>query len=269
MKRNCLALAIVLDLVVSGVCAAAPGWLSTITRDPPGNFPPLRPLQATYRFGWSGFTAGVGQVHFTHPSIGRFQVQGKGGTVGFVRALWRMDVHHRALADAETLRPLEMEQTESYRRKKFVTQLAFTNIGVRRTRTETPGTSGPSTKPFDFPDLYDMHSATLYLRSQSLKNGSVYRIVVYPATTPYLATLTVTGRERISVHAGTYQAIKLDLHLEKVGKNLELEPHKRFRRATIWVSDDLDRILLRIEAQIFVGTVFGELQSIAFDDPKS
>jgi hypothetical protein len=269
MKRNCLALAITLDLVLGGICSAAPGWLSTITSDPPGNFPPLRPLQATYRFGWSGFTAGVGQVHFTHPSIGRFQVQGKGGTVGFVRALWRLDVHHRALADAETLRPLEMEQTESYRRKKFVTQLAFTNIGVRRTRTETPSTSGPSTKPFDFPDLYDMHSATLYLRSQSLKNGSVYRVVVYPATTPYLATLTVTGRERIAVHAGTYQAIKLDLHLDKVGKNFELEPHKRFRRATIWVSDDLDRILLRIEAQIFVGTVFGDLQSITFDNPKS
>src|SRR5262249_16074958 len=122
-------------------------------------------------------------------------------------------------------------------------------------------------KPFDFPELYDMHSATLYLRSQSLKNGSVYRIVVYPATTTYFATLTVTGRERISVHAGTYEAIKLDVHLDKVGKNRELEPHKRFRRGTIWVSDDLDRILLRIQAQIFVGTVFGELQSIAFDNP--
>jgi hypothetical protein len=268
MKRNSLALAIILDLVCSGVVAAAPTWASMITRDPTGNFPPLRPLQASYRFGWSGFTAGVGQIHFTHPSTGRFQVEGKGGTIGFVRALWKLDVHHRALADAETLRPLEMEQTESYRRKEFVTELAFTNNGVKRTRTETPSTTGPSTKQFDFPNLYDMHSATLYLRSQSLKNGSAYRILVYPATTPYLATLTVTGRERIAVYAGTYQAIKLDLHLNKIGKNLELEPHKKFRRATIWVSDDPDRILLRIEAQIFVGTVFAELQSIKFDNPK-
>src|SRR5262249_20408102 len=153
----------------------------------------------------------------THPSTGRFEVEGKGGTIGFVRALWKLDVHHRALADAETLRPLEMEQTESYRRKKFVTDLAFTNNGVKRTRTETPSTTGPSTKQFDFQNLYDMHSATLYLRSQSLKNGSVYRILVFPATTPYLATLAVTGRERIVVHTGTYQAIKLDLHLNKVG----------------------------------------------------
>jgi hypothetical protein len=34
------------------------------------------------------------------------------------------------------------------------------------------------------------------------------------------------------------------------------------------VSDDPERLLLRIEAQIFVGTVFAELQSVSFDNPK-
>jgi hypothetical protein len=31
------------------------------------------------------------------------------------------------------------------------------------------------------------------------------------------------------------------------------------------VSDDAERIILRIEAQVFVGTVFAELQSVRFD----
>ena len=70
------------------------------------------------------------------------------------------------------------------------------------------------------------------------------------------------------MHAGTYNAIKLDLQLERINKRLELEPHRKFRRATIWVSDDADRLLLRIEAQIFVGTVFAELQSAHFDSPR-
>ena len=250
--------------------AAAPGWPSMITKDPAGDFPPLRPLSATYRFGWSGFTAGIANVHFTHPSNNLLKIDSTGGSVGFVRVLWKLDVTHHAVADAETLRPIDMKQVEVYRKKKLVTQLAFTNIGVIRTRTETPGASGgPSIKQFDFPNLFDMHSAALYLRSQPLKDRSVYRMVVYPAATPYLATLTVAGREKITVHTGTYNAIKIDLHLNKVGKNMELEPHKKFRRATIWVSDDADRILLRIEAQIFVGTVFCELQSIQFDNPKS
>ena len=109
----------------------------------------------------------------------------------------------------------------------------------------------------------------LYVRSQPLGEHSVQRVVVYPGTNAYVATITVVGREKISVHAGTYDAIKLDLQLNRVGKHLELEPHRKFRRATIWVSDDSNRILLRIEAQIFVGTVFAELQSVHFDSAKS
>ena len=79
----------------------------------------------------------------------------------------------------------------------------------------------------------------------------------------------MVGREKVSVHAGSYNAIKVDLQLNRIGKKLDLQPHRKFRRATIWVSDDSDRILLRIEAQVFVGTVFAELQSVRFDNPKS
>jgi hypothetical protein len=108
----------------------------------------------------------------------------------------------------------------------------------------------------------------LYLRSQPLTDGSVHRVVVYASTNAYLATVTVIGREEISVRASTYKAIKADLRLDRIGKHLELEPHRKFRRATIWVSDDRDRILLRIEAQIFIGTVFAELQSVRFDGAR-
>jgi hypothetical protein len=107
------------------------------------------------------------------------------------------------------------------------------------------------------------------LRSQPLKDRSAYHVVVYPATNAYLATVTVVGREKISVRAGTYNAIKLNLQLKRINKRLELEPHRKFRRATIWVSDDSERLLLRIEAQVFVGTVFAELQSVHFDAPRS
>ena len=228
----------------------------------------MRPLWASYRFGWGGFTAATGEAHFTKPSATRFQVDGTGHTLGLVRVLWRLDTTHHSLADAETLHPIEMRQVEVYRKKTLSTHLAFTNIGVRRSRTEGPGKGKTSAKQFDFPNLFDLNSAALYLRSQSLKDGSVYRVVVYPATSPYLATLTVAGHEKIAVHAGVYNAIKIDLHLDKIGKSMETEPHKKFRRATLWVSDDSDRVLLRAEAQLFVGTVFAELQSIRFEKPK-
>jgi Protein of unknown function (DUF3108) len=261
---------VLLLLLAFSFSSAAANWQSTLTKDPPGNFPELRPLRATYRFGWSGLTAATGEVHFTKPSQDRLQLDGTGRTISFVRALWKLDVDYHALANAETLRPVETRQTENYRSKKIATQLTFTNNGVIRARTEDQGGAvDTKTRDFSFPNLFDLHSAMLYLRSQPLRDRSIHRVVVYPATSAYLATVTVLGREKISVRAGNYTAIKMDLHLNRIGKKLDLEPHRKFRRATVWVSDDNDRILLRIEAQVFVGTVFAELQSVRFDGAKS
>jgi Protein of unknown function (DUF3108) len=249
--------------------SVAANWQATLSKEPAGNFPELRPLCASYRFGWSGLTAATGEVHFTKPSNDRFQLDGTGRTIGLVRALWKLDVNYRAVANAETLGPIETQQTESYRSKRIVTHLTFTNSGVTRARTEGQGsTAETKTKQFVFANLFDLHSAALYIRSQPLKQGSVYRLVVYPGSNAYLATLTVLGREKVSLRAGSYNAIKLDLRLKRIGKNLELEPHRKFRRATIWVSDDAERLILRIEAHVFVGTVFAELQSVRFDNPK-
>lgn len=254
-------------LALAGAPCFAAAWQSTVTKDPPGSFPEPRSLRATYNFGWSGFTAATAQVQFSKPSPNRFQLEGTGRTTGLARALWRYDVNYHALADATTLRPIEAKQAETVRSKKSVTSLAFTSSAVSRTRTEGPGAGTTKTKQFNFPGLFDLQSTLLYVRSQPLKDRSVQRIVVYPENSAYLATVTVLGREKITVRAGAYNAIKADLQLSKVGKNLELEPHRKFRKASIWISDDPDRLILRIEAQVFVGTVFAELQSVRYDNP--
>src|SRR6266480_3051798 len=211
----------------------AENWEATLSKDPAGNFPELRPLRASYRFGWSGLTAATGEVHFTKRSENKFQLDGGGRTIGFVRALWKLDANYQAVASAETLRPIETQQTESYRSKKIVTHLTFTNNGVTRARTEDKGNGvgEAKTRQFNFPNLFDLFSAMLYLRSQPLKGRSAYRVAASPATNAYLATVTLVGREKISVHAGSYSAIKLDLQLKRIGKHRELEPHRKFRRA--------------------------------------
>jgi Protein of unknown function (DUF3108) len=269
LARFRIAKCVIALLLASWSASFAADWQATLSKEPVGNFPELRPLRASYRFGWSGVTAATGEIHFSKPSNDRFQLEGTGRTTGFVRALWKLDVTQRAAANSRTLAPIEADQTESYRSKKIVTHLTFTNSGVTRARTEGQGDKTETkSKQFIFPNLFDLHSAALYLRSQPLKQGSVYRLAVYPATNAYVAIIKVTGRDKISVRAGTYNAIKLDLQLKRIGKHLELEPHKKFRRATIWVSDDTERLILRIDAQIFVGTVFAELQSVHFDNPK-
>lgn len=244
--------------------AAPRDWENTLTVQPHGDFPNPRPLTATYSFGWNDLVAARAQVRFDKKDD-QLQFDGTGETVGLVRPLWKLDVRHRATADAATLHPISMHQVDEGRNKVLTTDVTFSGDSLERTRIDSRSKKSPKTKKFSSPGgVFDMFSALLYLRSQPLRQGDVYRVVVYPATNAYLATLTVVGRERLAVEAGDFQAIKLDVQLKKIGKDGELEPHKKFRRASVWISDDDDRLLLRIVANVFVGNVFAELQSVRF-----
>ena len=125
---------------------------------------PARVLDRFVRFGWSGVTAATGEIHFAKPSNDRFELEGTGRTIGLVRALWKLDVTQRAVANSQTMTPIETRQSESYRSKKIVTHLTFTNNGVTRARTEGEGNNEEKkTKQFVFPNLFDLNSSvTLY-----------------------------------------------------------------------------------------------------------
>ena len=263
-------LAVVATLLVAPIYAApAENWESTVSPFAPGVFPELRPLRAKYNFGWNGVTAGTADVRLAKTAGGRFELEAKGGTIGLARTLWNYDVKHLGISDARTLRPIEVTEVETLRKKEVTTKVSFTPDRVTSVRDERRDSKTTSkTRGFEFPNIASLNSALLYLRTQPLTDGAVQRIVVYPATTAYLGTITVVGRDRITVPTGTYDAIKVDLQLSKIGKKRELQQHKKFRRASIWLSNDPDRLILRIEAHIFIGTVFAELQSVEFGNGK-
>ena len=244
----------------------AASWQSTVTSSAPPSFPNPRPMHARYGFGWSGFPGATADIRLTKPGADRLQLDLSARTIGLVRALWKFDATGTSIVEANSLRPFNVRQLENDRSERRLTELSFSPEGVVSKVTETPG-PGPKVHRFDFPRLFDLQSAVLYLRSQQMQEGNVHRIVVYSATAPYLATVTVLGRERVTVPAGRFNAIKFDLQLNRI-KDGELQPHRKFRRATAWLSDDADRLVLRIEAQVFVGAVFAELQSVEFENAK-
>jgi len=248
--------------MVAGAGSLRADWQDQLSTPEPGGFPPLRPVTLEYQCGWAGLTAGEVDARFSRPSPGVCELEVKGGTTGLVRALWRLDATHDARGSVLTLKPLAVRQKEVYRAQTVRTELDFDESGVDRLR-ETSNEKNPARrKRYDFPNLYDLQTALLFVRSQKLQTGQVYRMVVYPATNPYLATVTVLGRERIKVKAGSYPAIRVDLRLQKVTPELTLEPHGKFKRATGWISDDDDRLPLRMYAQLFVGTVWAELAKV-------
>jgi hypothetical protein len=245
--------------------ARAEDWRDTLTPPVPGKFPPPRPFKSVYRFGWSGIVAAQANFDFSKAPHGQYQLAMNTHTTGFVRTLWKMDSQHIAFCTASTLRPIRLQQTEIYKSETETTKTEFSAEGARRTTQVTPSKEPPDKEHrFKCANVFDLQTALLFIRSQRLQPGDQYRLVVFPSKAAYLAEIEVLGREKLKVPAGSFDAIKCEVRLQGITKHLELEPHKKFKRAFAWLSDDRDRLLLKIEAEIFVGSVWAELQSVEF-----
>ena len=261
MKMRCCAIACAL---LAGSAFAA-DWRETLTPPVPGRFPPLRPLTAKYVFGWGAVTAAEGTFQFSKTKEGRLQLSLRTKTTGVVRSLWRMDAEHLALAQAATLWPISVRQTEIYKSETETTKADYRREGVERLIETTPaGASRAKKKWFPCANVFDLHTALLFVRSQPLQDGDVYRLPVFPARSLYLTEIRVQGREKLTVAGREYAAIKCDVLLQGVNRDLVLEAHHKFTGASAWISDDADRLLLKIDSEIFVGSVWAELESVTF-----
>lgn len=243
-----------------------PNWTQSLTTNKgPGRFNVLPAVHLTYRFGWSGIRAADADVHFYSPSKNLIKLEATGGTIGFPRNLFKLDVYHQSTANRATLRPMHLVQEERYRNETVKTTVNFADSEVTGLREKTP--SDHPTKPtvFKFSPVFDLETALLWVRSQPLQNGDTESLVVWASNAPYLATVEVVGKDTLSIQGQRRKAIKLDLRLKKIDKKMQLKEHKLFKSGRGWLSDDDQRVPLRIEADIFIGYVFAELETMAME----
>jgi hypothetical protein len=242
--------------------AAPPDWLQSLTTDkPPGDYSPLPALHAKYRFGWSGLSAASADVRF-NLSGPNYSVDASGSTGGLARSLFPLDVTHHATGDRKTLRAAHVFQTEKYRSETVQTSVDFKDNEVTSLRKTNPQKSPPKSQSFDAAPAFDLMSALLWLRSQPLKNGDHETLVAYPSNSPYYTDVSVVGREKIRIGGVERDSIKVEVTLKSIDKQLRLKRYKKLKSARGWISDDELRIPLRIEADIFIGYVFAELESL-------
>ncbi len=256
-------------------------WEKTLTPLSRGPFLPMPEGKAEYRLGWAGVTAGESTFRSSRPAPGLSRLVVELRTVGSPRLLWPLDAMALLTSDTAAAHPLRVRQLERYRGRSVVSALEFAPDQVfyskgRLARPADPAPAGFFTdaaadrerlraltggkaKRFRHGDVLDLHSALLFVRGQPLREGETLRLLVFQDRSAYLATIRVIRRERIAVQAGNFPAIRLDLSLAWVDKNLALQPHENFRRASGWISDDRNRLLLKIESDVFIGSVWGEL----------
>ena len=260
MNMRCVFSIIGTVILLGSPVPAAPEWQAELSPAALGKHPRITPLALDFQMSWKGaLNSGVVTIQFGPRNAnkpGAFVVKSSAESQGLAATLFPYEHQFWSELHQENLRPRLFYAVETDAKETTTTTnryLANKVDSAEVTKVHKTGLTTTTNEAFSFAPVNDLFSAMIFVRSQALAGGDKIALVVMPFKTPYLLRVQVVGRE---VHRGQ-QAIKLSVSMQKIDRTtLELKPYKKLNRnATMWLSDDADRIPLELRADVFVGDV--------------
>jgi Protein of unknown function (DUF3108) len=246
---------------------AEPSWKPELTSPLPGAFPKPAPTSLTFQVSWNGsVNAGTVRIEFAPPDIakpGCYLIRSSASSHGAAALLFPYHTSFWSELTTTSLRPRFFHAVETDHRETVTTTVRHFPTRVESCKITKPLKSGVSKQTdrlFEWNPVFDLFSAMLHIRSQKLGTGDKITLLIHPFDTPYLLRIKVQSRE---VHQGR-NAIRLSVGLRKINrKTSELIAYKKLKQdATLWLSDDADRIPIELRAAAFIGDVRATLTAL-------
>ncbi len=220
--------------------------------------------QGTYEIRWAGLKAGFGELEVRTPlnynGVWQRQFHAHGKTGDWFKAVFVAEDEVQAFS-----RPWDfgiskfyMEQDEGkifgrrFQQKKY---LEFDHDKCKVKEKVTVPDKADDTAEHDVANgATDALGAAYRLRSYDYKVGKTERFLVYTSEKNWWLEATPIAMEKLTVAAGTYNAMKLQLQTY-IGKALQQKG-----KVFVWIDQGTkDRPLVQIQGEIALGSVWMEL----------
>jgi len=230
---------------------------------------PFKPGEkATYQFGWNGIPSASGWAKVTTrrwKGKEYYLLEVSTRTNPLVELLWTMRDHGWTLVDQKTLLPFRHEfyRRENEHRTKhvvFFDRKANVALCIREKLDKNKTDKIKLSFKFGF----DPISLSYFLRGCEWKVGDSRRLELIEDNDKYLFTMTAIAKERISVAAGTFDALKLEPTLKKL-TGRKRKGGGKIKKAHIWVTDDERHIPIKLKSKVFIGHIYGDLVKIEME----
>lgn len=224
----------------------------------------------TYDVTWSIFHAGQVVTTLTRSAEGSqnyFEVKATAHSQGFVSLVFRVDDEFQSVFNAKTLCSSRIVKKTSEGRRHKQTQIVFDELRRQALLDERDLSHSNDAEKHDENDIpacvQDVVSAFYYLRAQQLHVGQEIQIPINDGAKTQEIVVQVQARDRIRTPLG---AGRMAFRVEpRIFGGL----YKRKGRLLIWISDDQDRLPLRIRGESSVGSVTGNLKSVTRELEKA
>jgi hypothetical protein len=255
-----LRIIILSSISACSLAAEDPAWKKDLTSPEFGSHPRIKSGVLDLKVSWNGLLdSGKLQVQFAPKDAGKtgaYIVTSTASSLGLAAGIFPYSSSFWSELDAESLRPrlFTAVETDSEETTNTIVRHTPNRVVCKETTKPLPkGVSKTIDRTFEFSPVFDIFSAMLHIRSQKLATGDQINLVVQPFKTPYLVRVKVQGRE---AHLDR-KTIRLTVGMRKINSDtLELLPYKKMKKdATLWLSDDDDRIPVEFRAAIFIGDI--------------
>lgn len=188
-----------------------------------------------------------------------YKVDVYGKTTGMVDWVAKVDDHWGAYVDSAALLPHMSYRNikEGNYRKNEVTKFDH-QVNLIETQVKDKKT-GKFKEPIYYPapkNVRDMLAGYLYMRTidfSTMKKGDVFTVKGFFEDTFYELDVRYKGKDKIKTKAGKFHALKL----VPIMPNNELFDGEN--SIAVWISDDKNKIPLKVEAKMFIGKTAVEL----------
>lgn len=242
--------------------------LSGQSQIPPASASPGVPVpfspgeELTFDLSWNIFTAG--QIAATISRVAdapgdSYRIKAIAKSRGFVSLLFPVEDEYESFIDTQTLCSRRITKKVNEGRRHKETAIVFDSrrkLAILDERDLAHPSSPPKHDEQAIPGcVEDVISAFYDIRRQPLKVGQVIGLPINDGSKTTDVRVEVQAVESIKVPFGQRMAYRLE---PTVFSGLL----KRRGRMLIWISDDPQRLPLRIKAMIAVGTISAELRTV-------
>jgi hypothetical protein len=244
--------------------SAKPGVVATSTNEVGLN--PGETMAFEVRLG--GVLAG--EAALAVGEIGEFEgkravvVKSRANTAGAAALLKRISDEATTVIDMASGRPLKLDTIVEMGQRKTVAEAKFTgtiaDVTYKRSDDPTPHNYKIN---FGTQTVHDTHSAMAQIRGWRPAPGTTRSVFVVGGRRLWRVDVKFIGIETVGSAVGNRRAIKFEGASFRAKPNFTIETDKPMRTFSVWLSDDADRVPLRVLANTELGDVTVDLTEYA------
>lgn len=174
------------------------------------------------------------------------------GAAAFVKAI---SDEATSTIDVATGHPLAVSTEVHIDGKKVTSQSTFTGTHAKVSFQRDDGAAHDYEVAFGTSELFDAHAAMAAMRGWNAPTGTVRTVYVVGGRRLWRVDMTYGGGASIGTALGNRRAVVMDGLSYRARRDLTLESDKPTRTFRVWLSDDGDRVPLRLSATTELGDI--------------